>query len=209
MTSEILDLAREFALAAQRFNDALPTVRAGGPGSVWCVTADQAPLPPGVRDELVTLLSTVTWDLCQGIVYTERTSTAHGDREGAEALRGMHGLLAHLAFTLKQTATENTDRPETASEGDIRAIAENVLSTAAANAEHAPGYPASWHLLNEADLIHTARPLSAMESEEAEEAAYRQATRLAASTLGQVLASAGSGEAVGETLRRAAALLQP
>lgn len=164
---------------------------------------------------LLETLSAVTWNVCHGVVYLERTAAVHPDPDGvAEALRGMHGLLAHLAATLSETATETAQNSqylrdvESASEDDIRAIAENVLSTAASNAEHAPGYPASWHLLNEADLIHVGRPLSAMESGQAEQEAYREATRLAASTLGEALATAQPGEAVGETLRRAAELLE-
>lgn len=48
-----------------------------------------------------------------------------------------------------------------------------------------------------------------MESGQAEQEAYREATRLAASTLGQALATAQPGETVGQTLRRAAELLEP
>jgi hypothetical protein len=216
MSSDILELAREFGRAAARFNDPLPTARAGGPGSVRCVTADENPLPREVQDELLETLSTVTWNLCHGVVYLERTAAAHPDPDGvAEALRGMHGLLAHLAATLSATATDigqnaqDAQDAESASEDDIRAIAENALSTAAANAEHVPGYPASWLLLNEVDLIHSGRPLSAMDSEEAEEEAYRLATRLAVAALGQALATRERRESVGETLRRAAALLKP
>lgn len=216
MRPDILERVREFGRTAQEFNDALPTARAGGPGSARIVTADEHPLSRAAQQELLETLSSVTWHLCHGVVYIERTARAHPDPDGvAEALRGMHGLLAHLAATLSESATEIAHNAqylqdvESASEDDIRAIAENVLSTAASNAEHAPGYPASWHLLNEADLIHVGRPLSAMESGQAEQAAYREATRLAASTLGQALATAQPGEAVGQTLRRAAALLEP
>jgi hypothetical protein len=215
-SSQILVLAREFAGAAARFYDALPTGRAGGTGSVRIVIADEHPLSRKAQEELLEALSSVTWNLCHGVVYLERTAGAHRDPDAvAEALRGMHGLLAHLASTLSTTATEiaqeagKAQNAESACRDDVRAIAENALSTAAFHAAYAPGYPASWLLLNEVDLIHAGRPLSAMESEEAEQEAYRLATRLAVATLGRALATREAREGVGETLRRAAAQLKP